>query len=431
MSLVLLAAVAAAAPDAPTPSWNRLYSERAAATSFLESNWNKYTENYHPSYALDGDPATAWVEGVDGDGVGSVLSWDVSALSSARALKLRIRNGYQKSDGLLAANAAPRDVVIRVWQGRQPIVEHPATLARAKGWQEIVIPLGGRGFNHLELEIRTVHPGSRYRDTVISDVETWVDSEVAYNQAVEQRKHAALTAWIRERVQTAAYFASLPPTYPFVATRFTQQQRGDATHSDAATHEAVAEPLRALLRRSPSGGPWFRDTVKDTSSRLPDGLWLLDEDVMRYLRAGDVTLFEARERRRAAPVDHEPDQLWLENLAVVKEEGRLLTLAQGYRWVHEGRSVSETTGTRLLAYDPAGHLVAILDQHTRGEDWELGGVEEVIEEVLQLRWSGDQIDQIVQHKRTLRTTRRAEPGQEAVVERDPPVHDRVVWAPAS
>ncbi len=31
---------------------NRLYAEEAQATSYIKSNWNKYTENYHPSYVL-------------------------------------------------------------------------------------------------------------------------------------------------------------------------------------------------------------------------------------------------------------------------------------------------------------------------------------------------------------------------------------------
>src|SRR4051794_18569302 len=34
-----------------TGKWNRLYSDTASASSYLQNNWNKYTENYHPNYA--------------------------------------------------------------------------------------------------------------------------------------------------------------------------------------------------------------------------------------------------------------------------------------------------------------------------------------------------------------------------------------------
>jgi hypothetical protein len=82
------------------------------ASSFLRSDWNKYNENYHPSYVLDGNPKTAWVEGVDGNGEQERITIPLTPLKSASAVKLRIRNGYQKSDTLFTANAVPRNVTI-------------------------------------------------------------------------------------------------------------------------------------------------------------------------------------------------------------------------------------------------------------------------------------------------------------------------------
>src|SRR5262245_52893222 len=79
------------------PTWKPLRSASASATSFLQNNWNRFEENYHPSYVLDGNPATAWVEGVPGFGEGEALTIPVSALRRARAVRLRIWNGYQKS----------------------------------------------------------------------------------------------------------------------------------------------------------------------------------------------------------------------------------------------------------------------------------------------------------------------------------------------
>src|SRR5687767_9515764 len=87
---------------------HELFASEATASSFLVSNWNKFTENYHPSYVLDGDPTTAWVEGKDGNGEGEWLRIETTHLKNARQLKLEIRNGYQKSKGLFKANAMPR-----------------------------------------------------------------------------------------------------------------------------------------------------------------------------------------------------------------------------------------------------------------------------------------------------------------------------------
>ena len=106
-SLFLLASLAMAPAQA---DFNRLHPRAANASSYLRSNWNRFTENYHPNYVLDDNPATAWVEGDAGNGEGAVLRLPVSALQTARSVKLRVRNGYQKSDNLLVANAAPHKV---------------------------------------------------------------------------------------------------------------------------------------------------------------------------------------------------------------------------------------------------------------------------------------------------------------------------------
>ena len=52
----------------PNHNWKPLRSAEATATSFLQNDWNQYQENYHPSYVLDENPATAWVEGAKGFG---------------------------------------------------------------------------------------------------------------------------------------------------------------------------------------------------------------------------------------------------------------------------------------------------------------------------------------------------------------------------
>src|SRR5579859_1045884 len=121
--------------------WNRLYTASAEASSFLENSWNKYQENYHPNYAFDDNPETAWVEGVDGYGEGEKLTWHVSEVSSARKIRLRIRNGYQKSEKLFLANSAPKEIELSVLsRSGKPVTTAKLTLEKKMGWQEITLP---------------------------------------------------------------------------------------------------------------------------------------------------------------------------------------------------------------------------------------------------------------------------------------------------
>lgn len=205
-----------AAPAAFQP----LHADHAESTSFLKSNWNKYEENYHPNYVLDGDPKTAWVEGKDGDGVGESITIPVSTVSSARSVRVDVWNGYQKSKNLLEANGAPAKVtVVVIGPGGRVTGTTKATLKRAMGTQSITVPVTG-GVEAVQLVVDSVTTGKKYKDTCISDVQVFVDSDVPYNAKAEGAKRGALRAWIKERKDTAVYFAKLPREYPFASSRF-------------------------------------------------------------------------------------------------------------------------------------------------------------------------------------------------------------------
>ncbi|HEY1098794.1 MAG TPA: hypothetical protein VGF99_07690, partial [Myxococcota bacterium] len=201
-SLLATAAIAEKTAAVPTSaSFKRLYSERASASSYLRSNWNKYDENYHPNYAVDDDHKTAWVEGVDGNGDGQVLIIPTSDVKRARAVKLGIYNGYQKSKALLEANAAPKDVVVRLRDGTgDEVATKQVTLNKQLGAQEVVVDVPkGKGFSSIEIAVVSTHDGKVYKDGCISDVEVSVDTDVAYAAASEKAKLAALKSWIADR----------------------------------------------------------------------------------------------------------------------------------------------------------------------------------------------------------------------------------------
>lgn len=245
--------------------FKRLYASEAAASSYLKSNWNKFEENYHPNYVLDDDPKTAWIEGVDGDGVGESLTVKLSALKSARALKLVIVDGYQKSRGLFAANSTPTRLELTVLGPTgAPSATKELTLAAKLGPQTFEVPLTA-GLASVTLKVLAVKPGTRYRDTCISDVQFFVDSDVPYDARVEEARRDKLLKWKQERVAAAKYFASLPEDYPFSATSYRAGAR------EEITLPGDGKPDWAALLASPLDV--FSDRERDgllKSRHLPD-----------------------------------------------------------------------------------------------------------------------------------------------------------------
>lgn len=308
--------------------FKRLHAERATATSFLESNWNKYQENYHPTYVLDDDPSTAWVEGAEGDGVGQSLTVKVSALNKARALRLVITPGYQKSKALFAANGTPTALAVVVRDAQEKQTASKALEVAPKwGSQTFDVPLTG-GLAEVTITINAVKAGTKYRDTCISDLQLFVDSDVPYDKRVEDAKRTAMLAWKKERLAAAKYFGSLPVTYPFVSTSWTVKD--EQAREVSRRYSSVSDPngeggfskgvknpkfleidalidrgslpegfdaatfktLRALVKDS-KGGAWFSLSSK-TPVRMPDGLEdLFLPEVLPLVRATDVTFFEA------------------------------------------------------------------------------------------------------------------------------------------
>lgn len=397
-----------AAPAAFQP----LHADHAEATSFLKSNWNKYEENYHPNYVLDGDPKTAWVEGKDGDGVGESITIPVSTVATARSVRVDIWNGYQKSKNLLEANGAPSRVTIVVLgpDGR-PTGTTTAPLKRAMGKQGVTIPVKG-GVAAVRLVVDSVITGKKYKDTCISDVQVFVDSDVPYNAQAESARRGALKAWIKERKDTAAYFAKLPQEYPFAAARFEDVAKVElAAVTDhvekkmvpawneemdvpkalyktvkARLDTAALGPLvaddRALVTRllaldaasetkMPEAGTWMAPSAKGKAPRAPDNLEFLNGS---WMTLADVAFFEAKGKKGTPRIiwgegyseddDTPPPRIEIGNetdsnaYVMRRSDG---TIAAFYR--HRSRTWSEraiyTATTReLLVYDEAQRLTA-------------------------------------------------------------------------
>ena len=120
--------------------------------------------DYKGSNVIDGDPATAWVEGADGSGAGSYI---ICNTGRQTVDSLLIMAGYAKSSDIYYKNARPAQVTI-IGDGQ---VLGTATLAddRCGVWQKIYLDKSVAATN-LCLRIDSVYEGSKYSDCAISEM---------------------------------------------------------------------------------------------------------------------------------------------------------------------------------------------------------------------------------------------------------------------
>ena len=153
-----------------------------------DPDFYKYQEwscKYSSGKALDGNPKTAWVEGVKGHGIGEIiLLVDVDLKG-----KMKIWSGYGKSERLHKENSRPKKLRVAVIQyqwkggyqigiginGLKIISENIVELEDINGFQDLPIKEFSveKGKNYLlGLQILEVYKGTKYQDTAISEVQS-------------------------------------------------------------------------------------------------------------------------------------------------------------------------------------------------------------------------------------------------------------------
>ncbi len=219
-SLLLLAAASPAL--AAEPVERRLHPASVEASSFLWNDFNKFQENYHPNYLVDGDPKTAWVEGAKGAGAGEWVRLKLTPLEGATNVRLKVRNGYQKSPGLFRANARAKTVTVKVLPGG---ATRQVALKDAEGWQDVAVALPAQKVEAIELRVDEVYAGTKYEDLCLSDVQVFVTATTRDNPAFEKAKLEQIQKWKAERLAAAkAFKGEAAKSMPVAA----QYQRGDA-----------------------------------------------------------------------------------------------------------------------------------------------------------------------------------------------------------
>ena len=136
------------------------------ASSYLKSN--HATINYVPKNIHDFSLKTAWVEGVEGQGIGEYVTYHFSS-TAARVTHVIIANGCVVSERLYRANS-------RVKKLKMYVDGKPFAILNLKDVRKEQIfkfdPIGRMHNNDwtMKFEILEVYPGDKYEDTVITEI---------------------------------------------------------------------------------------------------------------------------------------------------------------------------------------------------------------------------------------------------------------------
>jgi|GEM_PF-1523920 len=119
---------------------------------------------YVPENATDGNRQTAWVEGIDGDGIGEWIQLSTPDGSEYFISSITISPGYQKSDDIRTRNGEPTKVKMEIADGSYMDI----TLDPTK--PDTTVTFNAVKTSSVKLTIEEVKPGTKYSDTAITEV---------------------------------------------------------------------------------------------------------------------------------------------------------------------------------------------------------------------------------------------------------------------
>ncbi len=397
IAALLVLSLAGVAHAAPVE--RRLHVAQAEASSYDKNDYNRFEENYLPLYVADDDPTTAWTEGVPGDGVGQWLRLRFSSMKGATKVRLRIRNGYQKSHKLFLANERARKVTFKLLPSGTTV---DAELTDTEGWQEVVLSQPPGPLVGLELKLDSVYKGAKYEDLCISDVQIFVTAETPDNPAFEKAFFDKVKKWKQDRVSAAHAFAQTVGHSPApIASRYDVGRNDNADTWNAAggpfgalgdldatqlakEEHAVVDRVKAWLDKgatafepvrlstsgqstlptvdglcAPSLGSCEYD-VCDSPITTYQGLPLLRTDMFKVIEAQDrplvASVFDdsAKNKLKACHSSDGVTLAWAVREGAERRTRALILVGCGLVEGREGKYLSSTA--QLLAYDDDGQL---------------------------------------------------------------------------
>lgn len=157
----------------------------AAVSSVLKPGSNN---NYNAGNVKDNNKSTAWVEGVEGYGIGEKISFSTNiSYNYGMILELDsigIINGYAKSSAAFNENCRIKKLIIRASKesafdyedGDKPLVFVFTVEDTPKiQYLKFKLPINA---TEIEMEIGDIYKGSKYKDTAISEIVFFVNQDI-------------------------------------------------------------------------------------------------------------------------------------------------------------------------------------------------------------------------------------------------------------
>lgn len=145
------------APDYP-PITNEAVGSVTSTSALAE-----YGMVHSPQRLMDGDMATAWVEGVSGNGEGEIVTFTLNGTYMVSGFT--INGGYQKNSDLYGKNSRPSEIEISLSDGT---VQNFA-VADTEGKQEFTLS-EPKAATNISIKIVSVYAGWKYPDTAITEM---------------------------------------------------------------------------------------------------------------------------------------------------------------------------------------------------------------------------------------------------------------------
>ena len=139
------------------------------ASSCLEA---QEANSYEAGNLHDFNHESVWAEGVEGDGIGEYIIYEFPG-NCPRVTTVMILNGYVKNDTVWKENSRVRK--LRVYYNDSPVGILELEDSRTLQWFDVGLLGYGPDANDspewtLKFEILEVYPGTRHKDTVISEI---------------------------------------------------------------------------------------------------------------------------------------------------------------------------------------------------------------------------------------------------------------------
>ena len=153
------------------PSQNTCPTAAKVTTSSTLKPEGKTT--YGAEHLVDGKLKSAWSEGAEDTGVGTTITFKVGPPDTSRPSFegiFHVFNGYAASEAVWKKNARVKKLKVTLNGKPLATVELEDTGAMQVVNLQLILPRALKEGDALQLELAEVYPGSKYKDTVLSEL---------------------------------------------------------------------------------------------------------------------------------------------------------------------------------------------------------------------------------------------------------------------